>query len=59
MEEVMTEAQAAEVLKIKHSTLAKLRKEGKGPPYAMVGGSIRYIREDLIHWVRSQQRRRI
>lgn len=54
----MTEKEAAEYLRIKFETLAKLRREGKGPPYSRIGGSIRYIKETVQNWVKTQERRK-
>jgi len=36
--------------------LAKARMRGDGPPYIMIGRSIRYSEAALIQWMRSQQR---
>jgi excisionase family DNA binding protein len=56
--EYLTEKEAAEILKVSPYTLAKLRKEGNGPPYVKIGGSIRYIKETIQEWVKAQERRR-
>jgi hypothetical protein len=43
-------------LKVSLSWLAKARMRGDGPPYVLVGRSIRYPETDLIQWMRSQRR---
>jgi len=43
-------------LKVSQSFLAKARMRGDGPPYIMIGRSIRYSEAALIQWMRSQQR---
>lgn len=52
-DEVLKEKEAAEFLRIKYSTLAKMRREGNGPPYYWVGGSVRYLKSTLIEWLKS------
>lgn len=47
--EVMTVAQACEWLQISPPTLRRL-----GLPYVLVGDSKRYIREDVLAWLRAQ-----
>jgi predicted DNA-binding transcriptional regulator AlpA len=48
--------EAATRLKVSQSFLAKARMRGDGPPYIMIGRSIRYSEAALIQWMRSQQR---
>jgi hypothetical protein len=38
------------------SWLAKSRMRGDGPPFIKIGRSIRYSKEGLIQWLKSQQR---
>lgn len=47
--EVMTPAQAAEWLQVHVNTLRRL-----GLPHVYVGDSKRYIREDVLAWLRAQ-----
>ena len=53
---LFTPKEAATRLKVSQSFLAKARMRGDGPPYIMIGRSIRYSEADLIQWMRSQQR---
>ena len=53
---LMTPNEAAVVLKVSLSWLAKARMRGDGPPYIRVGRSIRYAEAALIQWMKSRQR---
>ena len=53
---VLTPNDVATRLKVSLSWLAKARMRGDGPPYFLVGRSIRYTETALIQWMRSQQR---
>lgn len=53
---LMTPKDAAEILKVSLSWLAKARMRGDGPPYIRVGRSIRYAEAALIQWMKSRQR---
>jgi len=53
---LMTPNDAANVLKVSLSWLAKARMRGDGPPYIRVGRSIRYAEAALIQWMKSRQR---
>ena len=53
---LLTAKDAARLLKVSLSWLAKARMRGDGPPYICVGRSIRYAEADLIQWMRSRQR---
>jgi hypothetical protein len=52
----MTPNDAANVLKVSLSWLAKARMRGDGPPYIRVGRSIRYADVALMQWMKSRQR---
>jgi predicted DNA-binding transcriptional regulator AlpA len=52
---LLTEAEAANMLKIKTRTLSKMRREGNGPTFLRIGGSIRYETKDVLEWVYSQK----
>lgn len=54
-DELLSTAQAAAVLAMKPSTLAKWRVLDEGPPYVRVGKSIKYSRADLAEWLRGQR----
>jgi len=53
---LLTPKEAAAVLKVSLSWLAKARMRGDGPPYIQVGRSIRYGEAALIQWMKSKQR---
>lgn len=53
---LMTPNDAANVLKVSLSWLAKARMRGDGPPYIRVGRSIRYSEAALMQWMKSRQR---
>jgi hypothetical protein len=53
---LMTPNDAASVLKVSLSWLAKARMRGDGPPYIRVGRSIRYADVALTQWMKSRQR---
>ncbi|WP_291848738.1 response regulator [Bradyrhizobium sp.] len=50
---LLTAKDAAEVLKVAPSWLAKARKSNEGPPYVRVGRSVRYRPADLTRWAKS------
>lgn len=53
---LLTPREAAKLLKVSLSWLAKARMRGDGPPYIRVGRSIRYAEAALIQWMKSRQR---
>jgi hypothetical protein len=53
---LLTAKEAATLLKVSLSWLAKARMRGDGPPYIRVGRSIRYAEAALIQWMKSRQR---
>jgi hypothetical protein len=53
---LLTPQEAAKLLKVSLSWLAKARMRGDGPPYTNIGRSIRYTETALLHWIKSQQR---
>ena len=55
----MTEAEIAKMLNISAYSLAELRKRGLGPPFIKLGGQVRYIKESVNHWAKTQERKRI
>ena len=52
---LLTPKNAAEVLQVDPSWLAKARKSGDGPPYVRVGRSVRYREADLTRWTKSRR----
>jgi excisionase family DNA binding protein len=53
---LLTPKEAARLLKVSLSWLAKARMRGDGPPFIKVGRSIRYSEAALIQWVKGRQR---
>jgi predicted DNA-binding transcriptional regulator AlpA len=53
---LLTAKDAAAVLKLSLSWLAKARMRGDGPPYIKIGKSIRYSDAALLQWMQSRQR---
>jgi excisionase family DNA binding protein len=50
----LTAGEAAAVVGLAPSTLAKLRLNGTGPSYCKLGRSVRYRRQDLEAWLESR-----
>lgn len=48
--ELITEAEAAAILKCARATLSNARSLKKGPPFVRVGTMIRYYRSRLTEW---------
>jgi predicted DNA-binding transcriptional regulator AlpA len=55
-ERLLTERDAADLLQVSRSWLAKARMRGDGPPYVKVGRSIRYTGTGMLQWTRLRQR---
>lgn len=53
---LLTPNEAAKLLKVSLSWLAKARMRGDGPPYIKIGKSIRYSEAVLLQWLKSRQR---
>jgi predicted DNA-binding transcriptional regulator AlpA len=53
---LLTPKEAAGLLKVSLSWLAKARMRGDGPPYIRIGRSIRYTEAALIQWMKERQR---
>jgi predicted DNA-binding transcriptional regulator AlpA len=53
---LLTPKEAARLLKVSLSWLAKAHMRGDGPPYFRIGRSIRYAEAALIQWMKSRQR---
>ena len=51
---LLTPREAAQLLKVSLSWLAKARMRGDGPPFIRIGRSIRYPGDDLIRWMKRQ-----
>ena len=52
----LTPKDAATLLQLSLSWLAKARMRGDGPPFIKVGKSIRYAKEALLQWMKARQR---
>jgi hypothetical protein len=53
---VLTPKQAAGLLNLSASWLAKQRLKGGGPPYIKMGGAVRYNATVLQEWMKGKQR---
>jgi hypothetical protein len=53
---LLTPKEAAKLLKVSASWLAKARMRGDGPPYIRIGRAIRYSEAALLQWTKSRQR---
>jgi len=53
---LLTPMEAARLLKVSTSFLAKARMRGDGPPFIKVGRSVRYSEAALIQWMKSRNR---
>ncbi len=55
-ENLLTPQQAARLLALSTSWLAKLRLSGDGPPFLKLGRCVRYRRDDLEKWLETKAR---
>jgi predicted DNA-binding transcriptional regulator AlpA len=53
---LLTPKDAAKLLKLSVSWLAKARMRGDGPPFIKIGRAIRYAEAALLQWMKSRQR---
>ena len=53
---LLTPKDAADLLRLSESWLAKARMRGDGPPYVKLGRAIRYREGTLLQGLRSRQR---
>lgn len=53
---LMTPKEAAHLLRVSLSWLAKARMRGDGPPFIKIGRAIRYTEAALLQWMKSRQR---
>lgn len=51
MAPLLTETQAAEILRVSPRTLQGWRHRGEGPPYVKMGAAVRYRRDDLRRFI--------
>ena len=52
-ESLITEDEAASLLRVSLTTVRRWRREGRGPVYRKMGRSVRYRRDDLADFVAS------
>jgi len=52
----LTPKQAAQLMSLSVSWLAKRRLAGDGPHYVKLGGAVRYAETSLQQWMKGQQR---
>jgi predicted DNA-binding transcriptional regulator AlpA len=52
---LLTPKEAARILKVSSSWLAKARMRGDGPPFIKIGRAIRYSEAGLQQWLKSHQ----
>ena len=57
MDEYLTEAEVAELLKVSAGTLRRWRREGIGPPSLRLGRGVRYLRREVDRWAEAQRDR--
>jgi excisionase family DNA binding protein len=55
VDEYLTEAEVAELLKVSVGTVRRWRREGIGPPVLWAGGRPRYRRSDVDGWLQREQ----
>jgi predicted DNA-binding transcriptional regulator AlpA len=55
-ERLLTAKDAADLLRLSPSWLAKARMRGDGPPYVKLGRSVRYGEDALHQWMKSHLR---
>jgi predicted DNA-binding transcriptional regulator AlpA len=55
-ERLLTAKDAANLLRVSPSWLAKSRMRGDGPPYSKFGRAVRYTEKGILQWTRSHQR---
>jgi predicted DNA-binding transcriptional regulator AlpA len=53
---LLTPKEAARLLNLSVSWLAKRRLAGDGPPYVKLGGAVRYVEASLQQWMKAHQR---
>jgi predicted DNA-binding transcriptional regulator AlpA len=53
---LLTPSEAATILRVSLSWLAKARMRGDGPPFVRVGRSVRYTEGSLQQWMKGRQR---
>ncbi len=49
--EIFTTTEAAKYIRLGKPTLERMRLTGNGPPFAKLGGAVRYRKPDLDRWI--------
>jgi len=55
-ESLVTEGEAANLLRVSLTSVRRWRREGRGPVYRKMGRSVRYRRDDLADFIASARR---
>jgi len=55
-ESLVTEGEAASLLRVSLTSVRRWRREGRGPVYRKMGRSVRYRRDDLADFIASARR---
>jgi len=55
MSEYLTERELAERYGLRSDTIKRWRKNGKGPAYHVIGGSVRYRKSDIEAYERARR----
>ena len=55
-ERLLPPSDAANLLRLSKSWLAKARMRGDGPPYVKLGRAVRYRESALVQWLKSRTR---
>jgi predicted DNA-binding transcriptional regulator AlpA len=53
---LLTACEAAQILKVSLSWLAKARMNGDGPPFVKIGRAVRYEQMELHRWMKTKER---
>lgn len=53
---LLTPEEAAKLVRVSLSWFAKARMRGDGPPYILIGRSVRYREDALVQWVKERER---
>lgn len=57
MDALLTTKECAELLKVQPNKVYMLRKSDSTFPYHNLNGTIRYITEEVINWVKTKERK--
>lgn len=55
--ELMTQTEAAKMLRMSESWLERQRWEHKGIPYLKIGGRVFYEKQDILTWIKQQKQK--